>query len=419
MAQGASLKRSRSSRLARRVIAASATTAALAPAAPLSAQDVSFGGGVFVGYNVGPRAGVEWGFEAFATRLLRGSEECSNTERAGVGPLLQLGLLGVEQPRLTLAAQGGGEFARSVMALSGELGATYRFGSQAGFGIHMGIVPETLFLNAAARYQWLLNDAWFGGGVRIQPTYGSVGMCAVGRPLRTEVGFAQVGAAIPVDVECAPLVAGQENLELVGRAYERDAQLECASVPAFLQLSAELALQRAPAGLIARAVAAARDEVRHAQDCVELASRHLRQRLRPSAPEVSPRKPLAGASGLVQLAVESWIDGCLAEGLAAAQAERAATVSTDADAGRLQRGVAVDEQRHAELAWAILDWALVRGGDEVREALRVLRDVEAAAPPEPAPEGLERHGRLGQRALVELDRAHRAASRERLDRVLA
>jgi hypothetical protein len=401
------------------VLAASATTAAaLAPAATGRAEDSSYGGGVFIGYNVGTRPGMEWGFEIFATRLLTGNGECDNDERSGAGGMAQIALLGFGQPRFTLAGHGGGELSRGLGAVTGELGATYRTGPRPGFGIHMGVLPEVMFLNGAVRHQWLLNDTWFGGGARILPTYGAPGFCSVGRPLRTECGFAQVGPAARVDEECGPAARGEECIVDVGRAYERDAQLEHASVPAFLQLAAELAAQRAPATLVQRALAAARDEVRHAEQCASLAARHLRQRISPVLPEIAPRALLAGTAGILRLAIESWLDGCLAEGTAAAQAARAASLSQDRAAHALQRGVADDEHRHAELAWSILGWTLGRGGDDVRDALRAVRDAESAPAAEPAPDGLEHHGRLGQHALVEVDREHRRASRQRLDALI-
>jgi hypothetical protein len=192
-------------------------------------------------------------------------------------------------------------------------------------------------------------------------------------------------------------------------------------VPAFLQLAAELSRQQAPAGLIRGALAAAGDEARHARGCALLASRHLRQCVQPALPDVAPRRSCTGRAGLEQLALESWIDGCLAEGVAAAHAARAAAQSGDPEARALQLRVAADERRHAELAWSILEWTLQRGGDPVRALLHGFRDIEAApvAADASATEGLEHHGRLGQRTSIALDREQRALSRRRLDQLLA
>lgn len=403
--------------LVRGVVAVSAASGTAFPAV-VRAYDESFGAGLFVGYTFGPRHGVEWGLEAFATHRFVGTG-CSSEPRTGAGPLLQIGLIGLRDPRVTLAAHGGGELARATAALTGELGVTYRFGDKPGFAIHTGIVPETLVLNAAFRYQWLLEDAWVGGGIRFLPTYGDLTSCAstAGRPLRTDSGLARTRQAVRLDEDVRG--SRQERDELAGQCWERDAQLECASVPAFLQLARELALHGAPAALVERALDAACDEARHAQMCADLASRHLQQRIVPTLPEVAPRRAPIGRDGLILLAAESWLDGCVAEGMAASRAASAAKVASDSDAQLVQRRIAADEHRHAELGWAILQWTLARGGDDVRDAVRALRGVEVQqVSAADAPNDLERHGRLGVHAIDAVTREHLTASRERLDRVI-
>jgi hypothetical protein len=80
----------------------------------------------------------------------------------------------------------------------------------------------------------------------------------------------------------------------------------------------------------------------------------------------------------VQLAIESWLDGCVSEGSAARHAALAARCATDRQARAVQHQIAVDETRHAELGWSTLAWAVARGGAPVRDALYKLRQVEAA-----------------------------------------
>lgn len=84
----------------------------------------------------------------------------------------------------------------------------------------------------------------------------------------------------------------------------------------------------------------------------------------------------------------------------------------------MQRTVAMDEQRHAELAWSVLEFALARGGDEVRQTVLGLRDV-AMAPADDAtePEGFERDGRLGARAGSAVAARQQEQSRARLQRL--
>lgn len=403
--------------VATRAAAASATAAALAaPAAHAQSDEASFGGGAFIGVRFGAGSRFEWGIEAFATRVYQESFCTSTEKRWGVGGFAQLSLLGLEQPRLTLGAHAGGELERGAAALTGELGASYRFGPVGGFGIHSGVLAETLLLNASLRYQWLLHEAFLGVGARVLNTYGSANFCAVGRPLRTAAGLLTLHATPPHRAGGGGRGA---RIEAVGRAFERDAQLEHASVPAFLQLAAELHALDAPRGLVARALASARDEVRHAELCTRLAQRHLEDCAPPALPAIARRAPLAGMEGIERLAIESWLDGCVSEGRAAAHAARAAELADEPQPRAALHGIAEDEQRHTELAWAILRWALGRGGERVHAAVRALRDVDTALADEHALDGLQAHGRLSQPELDAIAARHGEASRARLDALLA
>ncbi|HKP64571.1 MAG TPA: hypothetical protein VJV78_47875, partial [Polyangiales bacterium] len=140
----------------------------------------------------------------------------------------------------------------------------------------------------------------------------------------------------------------------------------------------------------------------------------------PTLPRYTPRPIDVDRAGLVRLAVESWLDGCLAEGCAARQAKRAAELAEQGAAQQLQRRIAADEQRHADLAWDTLAWTLSQAGDEIRAALELLRDHRAAAPADAdSPRGLERFGRVGASEIDRICEQHAGDSRERLDRLLS
>jgi len=410
--------------MARRTLAVSA--ASLIPVVA-HAEDNAFGGGAFVGYHFGEGSPVEWGFEAFGTRVLNEAEDSmcgvEKEKRYGAGGFVRLSIIGVEDLRLTLGGHAGGELSHEgLFALTGELGASYRFGQHSGLGIHTGAIAETYVFNAAARYQWLRNDAWVGGGVRVLGTYGdwTTESCWIpGRPLRVEGGVLTLGMSASGVNEAAHTNAGA-RIAAVGRGYERDAQLEHASVPAFLQLANELTQVGAPNALVQRALSAARDEVRHAALCMQLAARHLDACSPPALPPMAARAPIASQASVVRLAVESWLDGCIAEGRAAAIAARATQLASDPQACAIQHAIADDEQRHAELAWSILSWALAVGGDEVHTAVGGCRDVATgASSDELQPKGLEAHGRLGERATEAVAARHLELSRTRLRALLA
>ena len=381
--------------------------------APVHAEDERiFGGGAFFGYRFGERSGFEWGFEAFATHRFTGGG-CSSEERIGFGPLAQLGFLGIEEPRLTLGMQGGGELERAALALTAQVGLSYRFGTEPGFGVHTGVLPEFSLVNVGVSYEWLLAQGWVGGGARYFPTYGEPSLCAIGRPLRTEHGVLQLSVCAPPCDEPARRERGA--VEPVGLAFARDAQLEAESIPAFLQLARELHVAGAPTSLVRRALSAAADEQRHARLCSALAQRHLGRPIAVVIPELSARPALPRRAALLRLATESWLDGCLGEGRAAAQAAAAAARTHDVGARDALTGIADDEQRHAELAWSILHWTLELAGDDARHAVHcAFRSAETAVPADHAPHGLDAHGRLDAATLTAIATQHTDRARARL-----
>src|SRR5260370_41425437 len=109
---------------------------------------------------------------------------CSNELRSGVGTVFRFGMIGVRDQRITLALHGGRELKRIGPALTGELGGTYRFGDEAGFGLHLGLMPEYANFNASARAELFLDEYAAVGGMRYLPTYGESSTCFIGRPLR-------------------------------------------------------------------------------------------------------------------------------------------------------------------------------------------------------------------------------------------
>src|SRR5690606_2478646 len=110
------------------------------------------------------------------------------------------------------------------------------------------------------------------------------------------------------------------------------------------------------------------------------------------------------AATLVELAVATAREGCLAETSAAWLAsEMAATASDPAVRAALEQ-IAREEAEHAELSWMTLRWAIEVGGDEVREAVaNVFADARPLAFGGPAI-GVPGHGMLTGdeiRAIVE------------------
>ncbi|HTU63454.1 MAG TPA: hypothetical protein VMF89_33560 [Polyangiales bacterium] len=376
---------------------------------PCLAQDdpfihgrLSLGLGLFFGYQFASepsRSGFEWGFEAYATQRYGDVGACTNGPRSGFGPILQLGIKGVEDPRLTLAMRAGAELERAVVALTGEIGMSYRFGHDPGPSLHLGIVPESLVFNAALRHQLFRSETWVGVGLRYLPTFGEQGFCSEGRPLR-------LGQSKCVNAEPQPMAAGSDTA-LAAAAYAADAQMECISITAFVQLALELMAAEAPDALVERALAAAEDELRHTLQCKNIAEHLGSANVSCAVPEVSGRPFDSRQALLERLAVESYEDGCLGEGIAACQLAHGARLAADSGIAHTLRAIARDEAGHAQLAWDIVHFCIAKGGAPVRAALarsaRRTRTLHWSDDPAPA---LERYGKIQPRELAVLARAH-------------
>jgi hypothetical protein len=131
-------------------------------------------------------------------------------------------------------------------------------------------------------------------------------------------------------------------------------------VPAFAQLMRELAAHGAPEALVAAARRALADEERHARMMTDLARA---AGARPATPDVAPT-PLRP---LVAIALENAVEGCVRETAgavtAAVEARRLAAGVGHFAAPELRRifaAIAIDERRHADLAWAVDAWAAPR-----------------------------------------------------------
>ncbi|RMG95034.1 MAG: ferritin-like domain-containing protein [Deltaproteobacteria bacterium] len=187
-------------------------------------------------------------------------------------------------------------------------------------------------------------------------------------------------------------------------AYVEDARAEWAAVWAFRRAVEELLPFDPPLRLRRALRRAAADEVRHTRACLAAAAHlGLSARIDPQPLTLPPRR--LDARGLARA---TFLEGAVAEGVAALVADGAASACADPVLAAILRRIAADEAEHAALAWAVLH-CLGRGRPEVAEAVHAaLSDVQAAArgplaevrPPrhEPAPPHLPALGRLGPAA---------------------
>ena len=227
-------------------------------------------------------------------------------------------------------------------------------------------------------------EAWIDGpftdnGECCYEVISSSDFCGVGRPY-TEAGqgivaqtkagergwLAEIG---PVDVAG---VSDDERAQLAA-SWRRDGLLEHASVAAFSRLSLELMAVAAPPDLLSDVHAAALDEIAHAELCFAIAARIDGH---DAGPGGFPMSAETVRGDLAEVAAAAAREGCIDETLAAAMARRRAELASEPEIARALHRIADDEERHAELSWRIVRWALSVGGDDVRAAVR---DVFAGA----------------------------------------
>jgi hypothetical protein len=158
--------------------------------------------------------------------------------------------------------------------------------------------------------------------------------------------------------------------DVVGAWLANAAQLEAASVPAFEILADELRAHDAPPPLIARAIASADDERRHA---AIVSVRARRFGATPGPVRVPRREP----RDLESIARENAVEGLVREAFGALV--------------EIDRAIAVDERRHAELARDVHQWirprlalAARRRIDDARDQARAALLAECAVEPAPA-----------------------------------
>jgi len=158
----------------------------------------------------------------------------------------------------------------------------------------------------------------------------------------------------------------------LGRYFAGCAELEAASVPAFLRLARELDAHRAPRSLVRRALRSARDEVRHARHVGALARRF----------GGSPRFqhiPVGRVRSLEHIALENAVEGCVNETYAALVALHQAAHSPEPAIAATHRAIATDEMRHADLAWDVARWVEPRLPASARRRIDQARRHRARA----------------------------------------
>ncbi len=152
---------------------------------------------------------------------------------------------------------------------------------------------------------------------------------------------------------------------VLAERWTREAAFEHASIASFAQLTLDLLALSAPPELLVETQRAALDEIGHAQIAFALATAYGGTPVGPAGLAALP-----GASrSLPAIARTTFVDGCIGESIASVALAEESRATVDPVLRDALATMAEDEERHAELAWRIVAWALRSGDPEVGRAL--------------------------------------------------
>ena len=142
---------------------------------------------------------------------------------------------------------------------------------------------------------------------------------------------------------------------------------EHASIAAFSRFSLHLMALAAPPQLLGNAHQAALDELEHAKLCFAIYEVYAGEPAAPS-PMNLPQNLLGPLTpeAIVGAAVA---EGCVGETIAAHEAQQLAELCEPIPLKTVLKQIAIDEQKHAELAWKFIAWALKRFGSSVQKSI--------------------------------------------------
>lgn len=143
--------------------------------------------------------------------------------------------------------------------------------------------------------------------------------------------------------------------DALARHWSRLGQMEHASIAAFARFNLQLLALGAPSELVEQCTRALADETAHTKLCFRLASAYAGRALGPGALDIAGSLAVTSLEEIVDLVL---VEGCIGETSAALEALEAADAASDPVIRAAYAQIAADEQRHAELAFRFVRWAL-------------------------------------------------------------
>jgi hypothetical protein len=132
-------------------------------------------------------------------------------------------------------------------------------------------------------------------------------------------------------------------------------QMEHASIAAFARFSLQLLSLGAPPSLVQACTQALADETAHTRLCFQIASVYAGHAVGPGPLDVDRSLEVTSLEDIVDLVIA---EGCFGETSAALEALESADSASDPVIRSAYAQIARDEQRHAELAFQFVRWAL-------------------------------------------------------------
>ena len=184
-------------------------------------------------------------------------------------------------------------------------------------------------------------------------------LIACGRPFLVDAAPVTAPAAARDDWRALASIAAAPagSREALAAHWTQIGLAEHASVASFARHILQLLAVGAPPELVAAAQQALADEGEHARLCFALASGHAGVGVGPG-PLAQAHAP--GADDLESIVAAVVREACVGETLSALEAREAAERADDPGLRRILDRIADDEQRHAELGWRFVRWALAR-----------------------------------------------------------
>ena len=153
-------------------------------------------------------------------------------------------------------------------------------------------------------------------------------------------------------------------------------QMEHASIAAFARFSLQLLSLGAPPELVEACTRALADETAHTKLCFGIASAYAGRAIGPGPLDIAGSLAVTSLADIVDLVIA---EGCFGETSAALEALEAADTAADPVISAAYSQIGADEQRHAELAFRFVRWALEREQQAVSARIRAALSVGSRA----------------------------------------